>query len=45
MDALEEFEIYRASTTHNDQLLNEKLSFKSNELYDTAIRMLKQHDK
>ena len=43
MDALEEFEIYKASKTQGDQLLNDKLSFKSNGLYDTAIRVLEQH--
>ena len=42
---LEEFEIYRVSKTQDDQLLNEKLSFKSSDLYDTAICVLEQNDR
>ena len=45
MDALEEFEIYRASKTQGDQFLNEKLPFKSNKLYYTAIRVLEQYNR
>jgi hypothetical protein len=36
---MEEFEIYRASKTHKEQLLNDQLSFRSNRLYDTAIKI------
>ena len=43
MDAPEEFKIYKASKTQGDQLLNDKLSFMSNRLYDTAICVLEQH--
>ena len=43
MDVLEEFEIYKASKTQGNQVLNDKLSFKSSGLYDTAIHVLEQH--
>ena len=39
MDALEEFEIYRASKIHKECLLNDQLSFKSNTLYDTILKI------
>lgn len=39
MNALEECEIYKASRLQGDQLLNDKLLFKSNHLYDTAINI------
>lgn len=44
MDALEEFESYRASKTQSSQFLNDKLAFKLNERYDTEIQMLEQYD-
>ena len=37
MDAIEEYEVYKASKLWADKLLNNKLSFKSNCLYNTAI--------
>ena len=37
LNALEEFEIYKASKVNKEQLLNDQLSFKSNKLYDTAL--------
>ena len=37
MNAVEEYEIYRASKLQTDQLLNDKVSFRSNLLYNTAI--------
>ena len=42
MDALEEFEIYKSynSTNNHDGILNDKLNFKSNPLYDTALHSL-----
>ena len=39
LNALEEFEIYKASKVNKDQLLNDQLSFKSNKLYDTTLMM------
>ena len=36
MNALEEYEIYKAQKSNNDLLLNDKLNFQSNLLYDTA---------
>lgn len=36
--------IYRNSKTQNSQLLNNKLDFKCNELYNMAVRMLEQKD-
>lgn len=44
MDSLEEFESYMASKTPNGHLLNVKLALRSNEVYDTAVRMLEQYD-
>ena len=38
-NALEEFEIYRDSKIHKEQLLNDQLIFKSNTLYDTALKI------
>ena len=44
MNALEEFEIYRAyNDVHSrDFVLNDHLNFKSNPLYDTAINLFTQ---
>ena len=42
MDAIEEYEIYYNYKTRPDILLNDKLSFKSNTLYDTAINLDKK---
>ena len=39
MDALEEFEIYKASKIHKERLLNDQLSFRSNTLYDTVLKI------
>ena len=39
MDALEEFEIYKAFSK-NENMLIEQLKFKSDILYDTAIKIL-----
>ena len=36
MDAIEEYEIYKASKLSADQLLNDKLSFKSNRLHNST---------
>ena len=38
LDALEEFEIYKALRRNKNKVLNEQLSFKSNKLYDTAMK-------
>ena len=42
MDALEEYEIYKSynNTNNHDGILNDKLNFKSNPLYDTALQLL-----
>ena len=42
MNALEEFEIYRGhnNPVYKNNILNDKLNFKSNPLYDTAILAL-----
>lgn len=37
MNAMEEYEIYKPSKLQADQLLNDKIAFKSNILYNTAI--------
>ena len=37
LDALEEFEIYKALRRNKNQVLNEQLSFKSNKLYDLSL--------
>ena len=37
MDALEEYEIYKAVKINSDYVLNDKLTFSHNILYDTAI--------
>ena len=42
MSALEEFEIYKASRTHKNLVLNDQLSFNSNSLYDTALQHVYQ---
>ena len=39
LDALEEFEIYKALRMNKSQVLNEQLSSKSNKLYDTAMKI------
>lgn len=44
MNALEEFEIFKASKTWNGHVLNDNLAFRSNEFYDTAVRTLEQYD-
>ena len=43
MNALEEFEIYKAYNNSDTRafVLNDQLSFKSNVLYDTALRRLR----
>ena len=45
MDALEEFKIYSGHNNPNTygDILNDKLNFKSNPLYDTALRSLVRH--
>ena len=40
MNALEEYEIYKAFKNNDTPLLNDKLQFKSNSLYDTIINKL-----
>jgi hypothetical protein len=42
MDALEEYEIYKAANLHKERLLNDMISFKSNALFDTVLRRLSQ---
>ena len=42
MSALEEFEIYKASRTQKNLVLNDQLSFNSNSLYDTALQHVYQ---
>ena len=37
LNALEEFEVYKASKVNEEQLLNDQLIFKSNKLYNTAL--------
>jgi hypothetical protein len=37
----EEFEIYKAVKSDQQNVLNDKLSFSSNYIYDTAIKVLK----
>ena len=37
MDAVEEFEIYRAFRNNPNNILNEQLAFKSHTLYDRII--------
>ena len=37
MDALEEYEVYKAVKINSDYVLNDKLTFSHNILYDTAI--------
>ena len=44
MNALEEFYIYRESKIDANRLLNDQLKFDSNYLYDTAIKILSNHD-
>ena len=39
MDALEEYSIYKAVKNTPNNVLNDKLSFQSNIIYDTAIRV------
>lgn len=39
MDAMEEFQIYKAFKAHHNHILNEQLNFHSNSLYDTALRL------
>ena len=39
MDTIEEYEIYKAMKTTPDNILNDKLTFKSNKLFDTAIKL------
>lgn len=41
MNAREEYEIYRAFKYNQENILNEQLDFKSNQLYDTAIDLMK----
>ena len=45
MDAIEEFEIYKAYNNINsrDFILNDHLNFKSNPLYDTALNLLSRN--
>ena len=38
MDALEEYEIYKAFK-NNENLLNEQLKFKNNIIYNTAFKL------
>ena len=38
MDALEEFEVYKAAKLHKDNLLNDQLLFRSNIVYNTLQR-------
>lgn len=38
-DTLEEFEIYKAVKSDQPNVLNDKLSFQSNFIYNTAIRI------
>ena len=38
MDALEEYEIYK-EFKNNENLLNEQLKFKNNNIYNTAIKL------
>ena len=40
MNALEDFEIYKAFKNSDTPLLNDKLNFKSNELYDTILNKI-----
>lgn len=41
-NTLEEFEIYKAVKSHSFNVLNDKLSFQSNYIYNTAIRILEK---
>lgn len=42
MDSLEEFEIYKATknATTKNNILNDQMNFGSNNLFDTAIRLM-----
>ena len=40
MNALKEFEIYKAFKDGDTPLLNDKLNLKSNELYDTILNKI-----
>ena len=42
MNALEEYEIYKAAKSQKECLLNDMVSFKSNALFDTVIQKLAQ---
>lgn len=41
-NTLEEFEIYRAAKFDKNNILNDKISFQSNCIYDTTIRIMEQ---
>jgi hypothetical protein len=43
LNIIEEFEIYKAAKTQSDHILNEKQSFESNIIYNTAIQILDNH--
>lgn len=38
LDAIEEYEIYKSYKIEQDRLLNDKLTVKTNTLYETAIK-------
>lgn len=42
MSTLEEFEIYKAVTSDQQNILNDMLPFSSNCIYDIAIRLLEE---
>lgn len=39
-NTIKEFDIYRAVKFNKENVLNDKLSFQSNYIYDTAIKVL-----
>ena len=43
LNALKEFEIYKATIENKDNFLNDQIYFKSNTLFNTAINLNKQH--
>lgn len=45
MTTIEEYEIYKAVKREPQNVLNDKLSFQSNLIYDTAIRIIEQTSK
>ena len=42
MDILEELEIYKASKLQNDRMLNDKLAYKTNVLFNTMMRRISE---